>query len=188
MQNAEIFSSKKGPAYLWAMMIATAFGSGFVPKAPGTAGTVIGVGLVLIWDAVFAAIFPAASIPPSNGTEFFVFAVAVFFAGWWASLYWSRHRGQTDCQEIVIDEVLGYFVALGAFPHTPAVLVTQFVLFRIFDALKPWPIRRLDRWGKSFAVGPAQAFMVIFDDLLAGVWCWVLLLILKPWLGGPLGY
>lgn len=157
-----------------AMLIATALGSGFAPKAPGTAGTVIGVLIVLAWDAL--------ALP-----GFFPFAIALFFVGWWSSLYWSRYRGQTDCQQIVIDEVLGYFVALGVFPHTPGVLLTQFVLFRIFDAWKPWPIRRLDRWGKNFPIGPAQAFMVIFDDLLAGVWSWAVLVTLKPWVGNILG-
>lgn len=185
MQNTAQTGSKKGVSHFFALIVATAFGSGFVPKAPGTAGTVVAFVLVLLWDAV-ASVTPG--VPHSAGAGFATFAVALFFAGWWASLHWSRYNSQTDCQQIVIDEVLGYFVALGAFPHTWGVLVTQFVLFRIFDAGKPFPIRRLDRWGKSFPVGPAQAFMVIFDDLLAGVWCWAILHFARPWLGPLLGY
>src|SRR5436190_6131727 len=113
MQNAEQNHVKKSPFHAIALLIATAFGSGFTPKAPGTAGTVVGVGLVLLWDTVV----PSASVPPSANTSFFIFSLALFFVGWWASLYWSRYKNQTDCQQIVIDEVLGYFVALGAFPH-----------------------------------------------------------------------
>jgi phosphatidylglycerophosphatase A len=185
MQNTAQNSAEKGSLHTPAMLIATALGSGFVPKAPGTAGTVVGLLLVLLWDAIAV---PSGGGPNSAGAGFAAFGVVLFFVGWWASLYWSRYNRQTDCQQIVVDEVLGYFVALAAFPHTWGVLFTQFVLFRIFDAGKPWPIRRLDRWGKSFPIGPAQAFMVIFDDLLAGVWCWAILAVARPWLGPLLGY
>ena len=137
-------------------LIATALGSGFTPKAPGTAGTIVGLFLVyLIRDWSFP-------------TQAF-FDVALFFVGWWATLAWSRNVGQTDSQKIVIDEVLGYLVAMGTLPRTPSVLIIQFILFRIFDSLKPPPIRQFDRWGKGFEVGPAQSFMVIWDDLLAGL-------------------
>src|SRR5436190_841590 len=141
MHDDERNTAKKSPLHAIAMLIATAFGSGFTPKAPGTAGTVVGVALVLLWDAVV----PSTSSPAVADQTFLIFSILVFFAGWWASLYWSRYNNQTDCQQIVIDEVLGYFVALGVFPHTWGVLLTQFVLFRIFDAWKPWPIRTLDR-------------------------------------------
>ena len=136
--------------------IATAAGSGFTPKAPGTAGTVVGVFLIyLMRDLSFL----------SQGLVW----IFLFLIGWWASLHWSRAVQSTDSQQIVIDEVLGYMLAMGTLPRTGTILLTQFILFRIFDALKPPPIRQFDQWGKRFQIGPAQSFMVIFDDLLAGV-------------------
>lgn len=97
-----------------------------------------------------------------------LFALGLFAAGWWATLEWSKNVKQPDSQKIVIDEVLGFMVAMGTLPRTTEILITQFVLFRIFDALKPPPIRQFDLWGKRFPIGPAQSFGVIFDDLLAG--------------------
>jgi phosphatidylglycerophosphatase A len=136
--------------------IITAGGSGFTPRAPGTAGTVVGVLLVyLIRDWTLNA----------QGILF----LGIFLIGWWASIIWSHQVQQTDSQKIVIDEVLGYMVAMATLPTTAGVLILQFITFRIFDSLKPFPIRNLDRWGKGFEIGPAQSFMVIFDDLLAGL-------------------
>jgi phosphatidylglycerophosphatase A len=137
-------------------MIATAFGSGFAPKAPGTAGTVVGVGIVCLvkdWD------FQSYSL----------LWIAIFISGWWASLEWSRKRNAKDSQQIVVDEVLGYMISMAMLPRTASILLIQFVLFRIFDALKPPPIRQLDQWGKKFEVGPIQSLGVIVDDLLAGL-------------------
>jgi phosphatidylglycerophosphatase A len=136
-------------------LIATALGSGFTPKAPGTAGTVVGVFIIYLtreWTnpAVLAL------------------GIGLFFIGWWASWEWSKNVQQPDSQKIVIDEVLGYMVAMGTLPRTGATLLVQFILFRIFDALKPPPIRQFDQWGKKFPIGWIQSFGVIFDDLLAG--------------------
>ena len=115
--------------------------------------------------------------------------LALFVAGWWAALEWSRNSRDPDSQKIVIDEVLGYFVAMGAFPREPSILLIQFILFRAFDVLKPSPIRQLDRFGKRFQIGPMQSLGVILDDLLAGFFSWALLALalrfsdLPLWLG-----
>ena len=136
--------------------IATAFGSGFFPKAPGTAGSVIGVGIVYLvkdWS------WPAYSL----------LWLGIFFTGWWAALEWSRLHQAKDSQSIVVDEVLGYMIAMAMLPRVASVLWIQFILFRIFDALKPPPIRQLDQWGKKFEIGPIQSLGVILDDILAGL-------------------
>ena len=101
-------------------------------------------------------------------TGFFLFSLILFGLGWWASLEWSKNTGQLDSQRIVIDEVLGYFLAMGTLPRDPLPLLIQFVLFRLFDVLKPPPIRQIDRWGKRFPIGPIQSLGVILDDLAAG--------------------
>jgi phosphatidylglycerophosphatase A len=136
--------------------IATAAGSGFSPKAPGTAGSVVGIFIIYL----------TRDWAMSQVAALWVF---LFLIGWWASLEWSRNVRLPDSQKIVIDEVLGYMLAMGALPRTPGILITQFVLFRIFDALKPPPIRQLDHWGKRFEIGPIQSLGVILDDLLAGL-------------------
>jgi phosphatidylglycerophosphatase A len=142
--------------------LATAGGAGFAPKAPGTMGTLMAVPLVLLtrdWSPwALLALF-----------------LALFFAGWWATLEWSRNTGEPDSQKIVIDEVLGFLLAMGTFPGDFSILFIQFVSFRLLDALKPPPIRQLDRYGKRFAIGPMQSFGVIADDLLAGLLSWAIL-------------
>ena len=137
-------------------LIATALGSGFTPIAPGTAGTVVGVFIIyLTRDWEFSWVLGLG--------------IALFLIGWWATWEWSKNVQQPDSQKIVIDEVLGYMVAMGTLPRTGATLLVQFVLFRIFDSLKPPPIRQFDHWGKQFPIGWIQSFGVIFDDLMAGI-------------------
>ena len=149
--------------------IATAGGSGFTPKAPGTAGTVVGVFIIyLCRDWSFLNVL--------------YLGLAIFAAGYWATLEWSKNVQQPDSQKIVIDEVLGYMLAMGTLPRTGTVLLIQFILFRIFDALKPPPIRQFDQWGKQFPIGPIQSFGVIFDDLLAGLVSWGVFLVLAHFL------
>ena len=140
-------------------LIATALGSGFAPKAPGTAGTVVGVFIIyLVRDWSF--------------THVLYLGIGLFAIGWWASLEWSKNVQQPDSQKIVIDEVLGFMLAMGTLPRTGTIILIQFISFRIFDALKPPPIRQFDQWGKQFPIGPIQSFGVIFDDLLAGLVSW----------------
>lgn len=137
-------------------LIATALGSGLSPKAPGTAGSVVAVALVFLtqdWSATMKILL----------------WLILFFSGWWATLEWSRVHRNKDSSSVVIDEVLGYIIAMGTLPVTPLNLWTQFALFRLFDILKPPPIRQLDRWGKKHPIGPLQSLGVILDDLMAGI-------------------
>lgn len=137
-------------------MIATALGSGLSPKAPGTAGSAVAVMLMFLtreWSS----------------TALILLWVVLFFAGWWAAIDWSRAHHSKDSQAIVIDEVLGYMIAMATLPKMASILWIQFALFRLFDVLKPPPIRQLDRWGKKFPIGPVQSLGVILDDLAAGL-------------------
>jgi phosphatidylglycerophosphatase A len=148
-------------------LIATAFGSGFTPKAPGTAGSVIGVIIVYL-------------VRDWGWESYSLLWLAIFLVGWWASLEWSRAKQAKDSQQIVVDEVLGYMIAMAMLPRTAAILWIQFILFRIFDALKPPPIRQLDHWGKKFEVGKIQSLGVILDDILAGLVALGVFYLLKP--------
>lgn len=133
-----------------AVRIATVFGAGYVPGAPGTVGSIIGLMLY-----VLASTAGGESAVATGLAWLIVFAV-------WSSGQAARKLGEKDPACIVVDEVVGMWVALlGTHSHGP-MLLAAFVLFRTFDILKPYPIRRIERldggWG------------IVFDDLLAGVY------------------
>ncbi len=87
--------------------------------------------------------------------------VAVTVAGVWAAHVVSRDRGIADPSIVVIDEVAGQLVTLVAFPPTWRFILAGFVLFRVFDILKPWPASYFDRRVKS-------GFGIVADDVVAG--------------------
>jgi len=93
--------------------------------------------------------------------------VAVTVAGTWAAGRVESGGAEKDPGIIVIDEVAGMTLAVLAFPRTPAVLLTGFVLFRALDVIKPFPANR----SQALPGGPG----VMADDLIAG--CYVLLLL-----------
>jgi phosphatidylglycerophosphatase A len=138
-----------------ALFVSTAAGVGYFPIAPGTAGSA--AGLVVFW-ALRASGLPAAELA----------AIAVVIvAGAWAATVTERTTGVTDPGIVVIDEVLGMLVTLAWLPFGPATALTGFLLFRVFDVIKPFPARRLERvhggWG------------IMLDDLAAGVYAHVVL-------------
>jgi phosphatidylglycerophosphatase A len=131
-------------------LIATAFGAGYSPVAPGTCGTAVAVPL-------------AWALASWSMWQFALVAVLVTLIGiacaQRADVAWGGH----DDQRIVIDEVAGYLVTmLPADRHSPAALAVGFVIFRALDIIKPPPVRWLDEhlpggWG------------VVLDDVAAGV-------------------
>jgi phosphatidylglycerophosphatase A len=136
-----------------AIFIATAGGAGFAPKAPGTAGAIVGVAIYLLMERAGAgAYYPHAII-------FF------FIVGIWAS---SRveHLWGHDAQRIVIDEVVGQMItfgmAAGRYSLSGFYVVLGFGLFRLFDIVKPFPIRHLERFKGGLGV--------VLDDVGAGVY------------------
>lgn len=147
-----------------ARVVATAFGSGYSPFAPGTAGSA--VGLLLFW--------PMAAWPwPWQAAA----AAALFLVGSLAAGRVARHVGLKDPGIVVVDEVVGQWVTLAALPFTPATAGLGFLLFRAMDIVKPWPARDLERvpggWG------------IMADDVAAGVYAHLALrVVLLVW---PLG-
>ena len=134
-----------------AIWIATWFGSGFLKPAPGTWGTVAALpfGIALY---VMSPIFLIAGI---------CFVLAL---GLWASCRFTKAAGEKDSSMIVVDEVVGMWIALLPVAANPSILsiFLAFLLFRFFDILKPWPISFLDQKIEG-AAG------VMADDILAGV-------------------
>lgn len=135
--------------------LAFGFGSGLAPWAPGTAGTLVAV--VLEWPL------------RSQGLEIrLLVAVLLFAAGVWICGESSRRLGVHDHGGIVWDEIAGYFLTMLLAPEGWQWSVLGFVLFRLFDIAKPWPIREIDH-----RLGGGLGIMV--DDTLAAVFAGLIL-------------
>jgi phosphatidylglycerophosphatase A len=210
-------ASGKKPRF--ALAIATALGVGYLPKAPGTFGSLVGVATAFLSSVFFlqpASVRALFSLHPDYETvlrnELFplpgtnvhnaVLALPVFFAlgllvvlgaiGVWSASRAATYAGTEDPQFVVIDEVAGQHLALLlplipiALPHLTAhmdlsdftiffalslvnwkYLLLGFILFRVFDIWKPWPIRPLEKlpggWG------------IMADDWMAGIYTAILL-------------
>jgi phosphatidylglycerophosphatase A len=132
-----------------AHLIAFGFGSGLAPRAPGTVGTLLG--LPLFW--LIAAATASLSIR-------IALLVAAFLLGIWACARTGRALGVADHGGMVWDEIVAYALVLLFTPPGWLWIALAFALFRLFDILKPWPIRVADTHLKN-------GFGVMFDDLLA---------------------
>ena len=115
-----------------AVVVGTGLGTGFSPIASGTAGSLLGVVLYL---PLAAAGLPAVGL-----------AVALLFpVGVWAAGVCGKRYGAHDHGRIVVDEIVGQFIALAGFPAQPGWLLAGFLLFRLFDIWKPYPAGLIDR-------------------------------------------
>lgn len=146
-----------------AYALATGLGAGFAPVAPGTIGALEGV-------AIYLAIH---ALDLGRASSLFVLAivnVALFGAGVWASSRTCKITGHEDPRSIVIDEVSGQLIALTPLTLLPSfslrLVAIGFLLFRLFDIFKPYPIRKLERLHGGLGV--------MADDALAGVYAAVL--------------
>lgn len=145
--------------------IATGFGSGFFPWAPGTAGSLVGLAL---WVAV-----PA--LPLEGGAWTWVFLAAMFALGVAASGPAEKEFGE-DGGPIVFDEIVGQWIAVAGLAVTPLTAIAGFVLFRVFDIVKPFPAGRSQSWGGGLGV--------MADDVFAGIWAALVLRLLLRFAGG----
>lgn len=139
-----------------ATCIATGAGSGFFPRAPGTAGSVVAA--VLIW---FLHGLPDQTL--------IAFWVLVALVGIWATRVFDESNRTSDNSKIVIDEFLGMAITTIGIQKEILPFVLAFVFFRIFDIFKFPPVRNLDAWSKKQDAPYLKAFGVIADDLAAGV-------------------
>jgi phosphatidylglycerophosphatase A len=194
-----------------ALAIATAFGVGYIPKAPGTFGSLVGiavailthpVSLIVIIGLIFLhgsglgidmPMFPGHTAPALLLIPSLVALVTVGLLGVWSSSSTATYAGLKDPQHVVVDEVSGMHLTLvlaimpvglptGLPPADEATvfglysafsllnwkyLLLGFILFRVFDIWKPWPIRRLEKlpggWG------------IMADDWMAGIYAAILL-------------
>ena len=130
-------------------LLAFGFGSGLAPRAPGTFGTLAAIPVYLL----------CAQLP---SMVYFLVVIAAFGVGVYVCGRAARALGVHDHPGIVWDEVVGYLLTMAWAPSGWLWVVVGFVCFRLFDILKPWPIRVLDR-----RVHGGLGIMI--DDALAGV-------------------
>jgi phosphatidylglycerophosphatase A len=131
-----------------AHFIALGFGSGLSPAAPGTFGTLVAIPLSLLLRAY------------SNDAGFLAAIVLLLAAGTWAAQVTGRNLGVPDHGAIVIDEVAAFLLVLFFVGADWARVAFAFLLFRVFDIVKPPPIRQFDAAIKN-------GFGVMLDDILA---------------------
>jgi phosphatidylglycerophosphatase A len=142
-------------------LLATGFGSGLSPVAPGTVGTLASL---LLFIFVQDTTWPLLAI-----------CVVGFFVGIWLCERTSEKLGVHDHGGIVWDEFIGMWITLLWVPLSLGTLAIAFVLFRLFDILKPWPIGYLDKRVQG-------GLGIMIDDVIAGVFANVCLqLILWYW-------
>lgn len=148
-----------------AWLIATWFGCGRWPWGPGTAGSL---------GALLAAAGGFVWLGLREPWQMAVAAILCTPIGIWASTMTARASGTKDPGEIVVDEVLGQWLTLAAAPVFEwKWILAAFVLFRLFDILKPWPVRKFESLPEGVGI--------VADDLAAGVYGALVLLAVR-WL------
>lgn len=137
-----------------ALLLATFGYVGHCPVAPGTAGSAAG----LLLYAAIRLVAPRALVPSVD-----LGAIVVLFAlGCWAGTVAERHYGRTDPGAVVLDEVIGMMMTLWLVPVSWKGVLVGFLLFRVFDIVKPFPARWCERLHGGLGV--------MADDAVAGVY------------------
>ena len=140
-------------------LLALGFGSGLVPRAPGTAGSLVGLAAAILaaqWGAWVAV----------------AITVVVVVAGVWICGEGARRLGVHDHPAIVWDEIAGMMIAMLAAPPGWGWTALAFALFRAFDIIKPWPIREIDHAMRGGAG-------IMLDDVMAGILAALVLLLVR---------
>ncbi|MGB7923735.1 MAG: phosphatidylglycerophosphatase A [Pyrinomonadaceae bacterium] len=166
-----------------ALAIATC-GVGYLPLAPGTWGSIVGVGLYLLWQVAWLKFFIAFG--DGHGIRMgFVYLWTTLtlcligcltMAGVWAATRVEKLLGRKDPGVVVMDEVAGQFITflplalIGYESLNWPIIVAGFILFRVFDIWKPYPVRRLEALESGLGI--------MADDVLAGAYAATLLSLL----------
>jgi len=140
------------------MLIATGFYSGYLPKAPGTWGSLVGLLLFFLLHTLSLEIYLAV-------------IASIFLLGTFAAGEAEKIMDHPDPGLVVIDEIVGMLITMIAIPATPLLMVLGFILFRIFDIWKPFPV---DFFDQRFHGGLG----IMLDDIMAGIYSLIILHVL----------
>jgi phosphatidylglycerophosphatase A len=135
------------------ILIATAFGAGFSPFAPGTVGAILAC--VILWIIEKLQLFTTSSI------SFILLIISCTFLGVISTNYLEKHWGK-DPSKVVMDEVIGMWIAIAFIPFSYLNILLALILFRFFDIAKPLGIRKLEQLPGGIGV--------MADDVLAGIY------------------
>lgn len=151
--NKKTISTKVWQDPAW--FIAFGFGSGLMPLAPGTWGTLVAIPLYLILSSFSIGYYLG-------------FTLLAFILGVWISERVTRELGEHDYSGIVWDEVVGYLLTMAMAPKGFLWMAVGFLLFRLFDIWKPQPVRMIDQHVKG-------GLGIMLDDILAAVIAWLIM-------------
>jgi phosphatidylglycerophosphatase A len=133
------------------LAIATVGGIGYAPVAPGTFGSA--AGLLVWWLVPASPAVQAAAI------------VAIFVIGSWSGSVAERHFGRTDPGQVVVDEVMGMLITLFLNPVGWMGALAAFLLFRVFDVIKPYPANKLEQLHGGVGVMADDGMAAIYANL-----------------------
>ena len=148
-----------------AVALATVFGVGYIPIAPGTFGSLAGL---LLW--VFLPESPSAQL---------VAIVMLFVAGSWSGSIAERHFGRTDPGQVVIDEVMGMLITLFLNPVGWRGATVAFFVFRAADVVKPYPANQLERLPGGIGVMADDGMAAVYANLAVRA-----MLLIRSWVNG----
>jgi phosphatidylglycerophosphatase A len=137
------------------LVLATGLGVGHSPIAPGTLGTLVAIPVYYFLSNIASPTYE-------------ITLIGFFFLSVWMSENAEIFFGKKDDPRIVIDEMMGFLITMLWVPKTTQFILFGFFLFRLFDILKPFPIRRLEKRLKG-------GFGVVLDDVMAGIYASIIL-------------
>jgi phosphatidylglycerophosphatase A len=140
-------------------LIATGFGSGLSPIIPGTCGTLPAI--PIYWLLHYLSL-----------TYYTAIVIAITLISFWICDKTAKNLKANDPQCIVLDEIVGFLITMIAAPIGIIWIIIGFILFRLFDMLKPWPINWIDKKVHG-------GLGIVLDDVLAGIMATVVLHIIK---------
>jgi phosphatidylglycerophosphatase A len=146
----------------FAVFLATVAYCGYFPIAPGTVGSAAGLVVYLL---VWWTRSPVVEVGLIVGT---------FVVGTWAATHAERFFGGIDPGPVVIDEVLGMLITLAFIPAGWQAALAGFVLFRIFDVIKPFPANRLEKLHGGFGIMADDAMAGVYANLVLRLLIWLL--------------
>ena len=134
-----------------ALALATALGTGYIPFAPGTFGSLVGL---LLWWAL-----------PHGAAAQLTAILVLFIAGAWSGSYAERHFNRSDPGHVVLDEVVGMLITLFMSPVAWSGALLGFLLFRAADIVKPYPADRLEALHGGVGIMADDAMAAVYANI-----------------------